>query len=102
MSVKSSFPSDGERDGKRPGLLVSLIRESVGQGRRAVRYFWSGLQAAGSVWVGPLPPQEPTPDDPAPRPMLDAPPAGHPERLASPTPPSPEEAELWARLHSDT
>lgn len=54
------------------------------------------------MWVGPLPAGETDPAHEAERPMLEEPPAGHPERLAPPAPLSPAEADLWARFYSDT
>ncbi|MFJ9084507.1 MULTISPECIES: DUF6059 family protein [unclassified Streptomyces] len=95
--MKSSFPSDGS-----PPPFVLLIRGAIGQGRRFVRFLWNGLQAAGSMYVGPLPAQEPDPVAEPPRPLLDEPPAGHPERLAPSAPLSRTEADLWARFYSDT
>ncbi|MFI1864912.1 DUF6059 family protein [Streptomyces jumonjinensis] len=95
--MKSSFPSSG--GGGNAGLLAVLVGGAVACGWRLGRFLWDGLQAAGSMWVGPLPPPDPEEE---PRPMLDAPSAGHPEQLVTRTPLTRAEAELWARFYSDS
>lgn len=76
-----------------------LVGGAVACAGVVVRFLWDGLRAVGSMWVGPLPPADP---DEGPRPTLDAPPAGHPERLVTRTPLSSTEVELWARFYSDS
>ncbi|CAL9375265.1 hypothetical protein SUDANB145_00953 [Streptomyces sp. enrichment culture] len=100
--------SDAERgagDGRRPGLLVVLAKGLWMCAGQLGRVVYDGLRAAGAVWVY-IPPDADGPHDPAdgpepPRPVLDAPPAGHPERLPAAASPSPEEIELWARFYAD-
>ncbi len=80
------------------GLFAALSRGVVFCGMRFFTLLYEGLQAAGSLWVHP-PPEVPSPESP--QPMLDAPPDGHPERLCPHTPPSPDEVDIWAGIHTD-
>ncbi|OAH09648.1 DUF6059 family protein [Streptomyces jeddahensis] len=82
--------------------FAALSRGALLCGTRCFALLYEGLQAAGSVWVHPLPPEArsaPAPEPP--RRMLDTPPDGHPERLCPHTPPSPDEIDIWTRLHGD-
>ncbi|MFE4368960.1 DUF6059 family protein [Streptomyces sp. NPDC056835] len=128
--MKSSSPNSGAVGGGRRGLLTVLVRGVIGCGGWFGRFLWDGLQGVGSLWVGPPPAADPDQDPDQdqdqgrdrgrdkgrgkgrgqdgdrdhkePRPILDAPPAGHPERLVARTPLSRAEAELWARFYSDS
>ncbi|MER5177135.1 DUF6059 family protein [Streptomyces sp. NPDC002896] len=89
----------GGATGDSRGLFAALSRGFVLCGTRFLSLLYEGLQAAGSIWVHPPPPEVPSPEPP--RHMLDAPPDGHPERLCPQTPLSPDEIDIWARLYTD-
>jgi hypothetical protein len=78
-------------------LLARLLRGAARTGNFVLSIVYEGLKAAGSLWVHPHP-VDPVIETP---PALAGPPAGHPERLCPHLPLSPEERDLWARLHAD-
>ncbi|MGW1026326.1 DUF6059 family protein [Streptomyces sp. NPDC002577] len=96
------MPAGDRAAGAGRDLLAALSRGMILCGKRFFALFYEGLQAAGSMWVHPPPPEAPSAPSPEPpRRTRDAPPEGHPERLCPHTPLSPEEAGIWAGLSAE-
>ncbi|MGP4086309.1 DUF6059 family protein [Streptomyces sp. KR55] len=91
----------GEDEGESQGYFAALSRGVVVCGTWLLTTVYEGLKAAGLMWVHPPPPDIPAAQPESPAPLLDAPPDGHPERLSSHVPLSPDEIDIWARFYTD-